>query len=198
MARACGSPRHARRRRFHPTPGAKAGAKPRSREAFALARLLTRSGETTPGGLTASRRASADVTQPTDAGFAARRMARRWALLVAAGWLLQVGVRAWFSRGQSVPLANPDESAYLIAARVLAGGPATDFSYSTLYQGGYPLLLTPVYWFTSNAVVVYHSVLVINSVISGALMPLAYVAGRRLGRVRPAPGAGPPRGPAAS
>ncbi len=87
-----------------------------------MARLLIRSGESTPGGLTATRRASADVTQPTDAGFAARRVARRWALLVAAGWLLQVGVRAWFSRGQSVPLANPDESAYLIAARVLAGG----------------------------------------------------------------------------
>jgi hypothetical protein len=151
-----------------------------------LARLLTRSGETTPGGLTASRRASADVTQPTDAGFAARRMARRWALLVAAGWLLQVGVRAWFSRGQSVPLANPDESAYLIAARVLAGGPATDFSYSTLYQGGYPLLITPVYWFTSNAVTVYHAVLLINAAVSALLMPLAYVTGRRLGLVRPA------------
>src|SRR5580692_3496270 len=186
MARACGSPRHARRRRFHPTPGAKAGAKPRSREAFALARLLTRSGETTPGGLTASRRASADVAQPTDAGFAARRMARRWALLVAAGWLLQVGVRAWFSRGQSVPLANPDESAYLIAARVLAGGPATDFSYSTLYQGGYPLLIAPVYWFTSNAVTVYHAVLLINAAVSALLMPLAYVTGRRLGLIRPA------------
>ena len=113
-------------------------------------------------------------------------MARRWALLVAAGWLLQVGVRAWFSRGQSVPLANPDESAYLIAARVLAGGPATDFSYSTLYQGGYPLLITPVYWFTSNAVTVYHAVLLINAAVSALLMPLAYVTGRRLGLVRPA------------
>jgi hypothetical protein len=51
-------------------------------------------------------------------------------------------------------LANPDESAYLIAGRVLAGGPATDFSYSTLYQAGYPLLIAPVYWFTSNAVTV--------------------------------------------
>jgi hypothetical protein len=107
-------------------------------------------------------------------------------LLVAAGWLLQAGLRAWFSRGQSVPLANPDESAYLIAARVLAGGPATDFSYSTLYQGGYPLLLTPVYWFTSNAIVVYHSVLLINAAVSAVLMPLAYVTGRRLGLVRPA------------
>src|SRR5580698_1887822 len=181
MARACGSPRHARRRRFHPTPGAKAGAKPRSREAFALARLLTRSGETTPGGLTASRRASADVAQPTDAGFAARRMARRWALLVAAGWLLQVGVRAWFSRGQSVPLANPDETAYLIAARVLAGGPAANFSYSTLYQGGYPLLITPAFWFTASPAVVYHTVLLINAALSALIMPLGYLACGRLG-----------------
>jgi len=158
-----------------------------------LARLLIRSGETTPGGLATARRDSA--TQPTGAGpgavggkayRAARRSARRWALLVAVGWLLQVGVRAWFSRGQSVPLANPDESAYLIAARVLAGGPATDFSYSTLYQGGYPLLITPVYWFTSNAATVYHAVLAINAAVSALLMPLAYVTGRRLGLVGPA------------
>src|SRR6202035_2942293 len=116
----------------------------------------------------------------------ARRSATRWALLVAVGWLVQAGVRAWFSRGQSVPLANPDESAYLIAARVLAGGPGTDFSYSTLYQAGYPLLISPVYWFTSNAATVYHGVLAINAAVSALLMPLAYVAGRRLGLVRPA------------
>jgi len=139
-----------------------------------LARLLIRSGETSPTG--------ADITRP----IAARWSARRWALLVGLGWLVETGLRIWFSRTQSVPLANPDESAFLIAARVLSGGPATDFSYSTLYQAGYPLLLAPVYWFTGNAVVVYHAVLVINSVISGALMPLAYVAGRRLGLVRPA------------
>ena len=148
-----------------------------------MARMLIRSGETSAAG--------ACVTQPTDtaqrAGLAAaRRTARRWALLVAVGWLLEFGVRLWFSRAQSVPLADPDESAYLIAARVLAGGPATDFSYSTLYQGGYPLLIAPVYWFTSNAAAVYHSVLVINAAISAALMPLAYVAGRRLGLNRPA------------
>jgi hypothetical protein len=145
--------------------------------------------------MAAARSADPGVTPATDvepvaiggtAARAARRSAMWWGLLVAAGWLLQAGLRAWFSRGQSVPLANPDESAYLIAARVLAGGPATDFSYSTLYQGGYPLLLTPVYWFTSNAVVVYHSVLLINAAVSAVLMPLAYVTGRRLGLVRPA------------
>jgi hypothetical protein len=152
-----------------------------------LARLLIKS-----GAMAAARSADPGVTPATDVepvaigGTAARRSAMRWGLLVAAGWLVQAGLRAWFSRGQSVPLANPDESAYLIAARVLAGGPATDFSYSTLYQGGYPLLLTPVYWFTSNAVVVYHSVLLINAAVSAVLMPLGYVTGRRLGLIRPA------------
>ena len=167
-----------------------------------MARLLIGSGGTDPTG--------SNVAQSTDAGpvtggkasaarqydlpaaaggkanSAARRVARRWALLVAVGWLVEFGLRVWFSRGQSVPLANPDESAYLIAGRVLAGGPAADFSYSTLYQAGYPLLIAPVYWFTSNAVTVYHAVLVINAAISALLMPLAYVMGRRLGLVRPA------------
>jgi hypothetical protein len=119
-----------------------------------LARLLIRSGATDPTG--------DNVAQLTDAGPAttggqaspaatggqasspARRVAGRWALLVGAGWLVEFGLRVWFSHGQSVPLANPDESAYLIAGRVLAGGPATDFSYSTLYQAGYPLLIAPV------------------------------------------------------
>ena len=123
-----------------------------------MARLLIRSGETTRGGLVAARRADPGVTRPIGARLSnlapARRSARRWALLVAAGWLVEFGLRLWFSRGQTVPLANPDESAYLIAARVLAGGPATDFSYSTLYQGGYPLLITPVYWYTATGLLV--------------------------------------------
>jgi hypothetical protein len=117
-------------------------------------------------------------------GHASRGQAWRWALLVTAGWLIQFGLRVWLSRAQTAPLANPDESAYLIAARVLAGGPATDFSGSTLYQGGYPLLITPVFWFTSNPVTVYHAVLVINAAVSAGLMPLACLAGRRLGLSR--------------
>ena len=125
-------------------------------------------------------RAEAAVWPATER-HASRRQAWRWALLVAAGWAVQLGLRVWLSRGQTVPLANPDESAYLIAARVLAGGPPTDFSDSTLYQGGYPLLITPVFWFTQNPVTVYHAVLVINAAVSAGLMPLAYLAGRRLG-----------------
>jgi hypothetical protein len=143
---------------------------------ISLARLLIRPG---------AEPADPGLAPSTDAKAAARRTARRWVLLLVVGWAVQAGLRAWFSRGQSVPLANPDESAYLIAARVLAGGPTTDFSYSTLYQAGYPLLIAPVYWFTSNAVTVYHAVLLINAAISALLMPLAYVMGRRLGLNRP-------------
>ena len=107
-------------------------------------------------------------------------------VLLVLGYLLQAGLRVWFGRGQAGPLANPDEAAYLIAARVLAGGPGADLSGSTLYQGGYPLLIAPAYWFTSNPAVVYHAVLVINAVISAAIMPLGYVVARRLGLGRPA------------
>ena len=115
---------------------------------------------------------------------AARR--RRWVLLLVAGWLVQAGLRAWLSRTQIVPLATPDESAYLISARVISGGVTADFSYSTLYPAGYPLLIAPVFWFTHNPVTVYHAVLLgINAPLSALIMPLGYVACRRLGLERP-------------
>jgi hypothetical protein len=69
---------------------------------------------------------------------------------------------------------------------VLAGGPGADFSGSTLYQGGYPLLITPVYWFTHNPNTVCHAVLVVNALISAAILPLSYLTCRRLGLGRPA------------
>jgi hypothetical protein len=126
---------------------------------------------------------AAEVARPATRG----RQARRWGLLLIAGWLVQAALRAWLSRSQVVPLATPDESAYLIAARVMSGGLTANFSYSTLYPAGYPLLITPVYWFTSNPVTVYHAVLFgINAPISATVMPLGYVACRRLGLDRPA------------
>jgi len=112
--------------------------------------------------------------------------ARRWGLLLVFGWLVQAGLRAWLSRMQTVPLSTPDEEAYLIAARVLAGGVPANFSYSTLYPAGYPLLIAPVYWFTHNPVTVYRSALMINAAISALVLPLAYLAGRRLRLDRPA------------
>jgi hypothetical protein len=135
-----------------------------------------------PGVADAFGGVAADVMRPVARG----RQARRWGLLLIAGWLVQAGLRAWLSRSQVVPLATPDESAYLIAARVLAGGVTANFSYSTLYPAGYPLLITPVYWFTSNPVTVYRAVLLINAALSAAVMPLGYLACRRLRLERPA------------
>jgi hypothetical protein len=130
---------------------------------------------------------SADVvTAPGSSEPEPGARSRRWVLLLVAGWLVQAGLRAWLSRAQVVPLATPDESAYLIAARVMSGGVAADFSYSTLYPAGYPLLITPVFWFTHNPVTVYHAVLFgINAPLSALIMPLGYVACRRLGLERP-------------
>src|SRR4029077_19581703 len=78
--------------------------------------------------------ASVDVvtTPGSAAGQEPRARRRRWVLLLVAGWLVQAGLRAWLSRAQMVPLATPDESAYLIAARVMSGGVTANFSYSTL------------------------------------------------------------------
>ncbi len=115
----------------------------------------------------------------------ARQTARLWIPLLTVGWLSQVALRVWLSSGQAVPLANPDETAYLITARVLAGGPGANLSYSTLYPVGYPALISPVFWFTHDALTAYRSVLVINALVSALIMPLAYLAGRRLGLGRP-------------
>jgi len=133
-----------------------------------------------------ARTAGTARARPRVPAAAARSSGRLWVILLTLGWLVQAGLRVWFSRQQFMPLANPDETAYLIAARVLAGGPGADLSGSTLYQGGYPLLITPVYWFTSNPSTVYHAVLVVNAAISALVMPLGYVACRRLGLGRPA------------
>jgi hypothetical protein len=162
-----------------------------------LARLLITPGTRGPaapdGAIEARAGALARRSAParnagTAGGRGARsaRARRRWVVLLVAGWLCQAGLRAWFGRMQVMPLANPDETAYLIAARVLAGGPGADLSGSTLYPGGYPLLITPVYWFTSNPATVYHAVLMINAAISAAIMPLGYLVCCRLGLGRPA------------
>jgi len=162
------------------TPGARARAAPgpAAPGAVGQARAGALAGRTV-----LERGQSTGTAGATGAGPAGTR--RRWVVLLVAGWLCQAGLRAWFGRMQVMPLANPDETAYLIAARVLAGGPGADLSGSTLYPGGYPLLITPVYWFTSNPTTVYHAVLMINAAVSAAILPLGYLACRRLGLDRP-------------
>ncbi|MEU1720901.1 hypothetical protein [Nonomuraea sp. NPDC005692] len=105
---------------------------------------------------------------------------RSWWFL-AIGWVAQVALRMWLFRQHAGPVANPDETGYLIAARWLAGGPGADLTGFTFYQGGYPLLLAPVFWFTSDPVVAYRLVVVVGAMVAAGAFPLAYLLLRRLG-----------------
>ncbi|TMR30123.1 hypothetical protein ETD85_30000, partial [Nonomuraea zeae] len=101
----------------------------------------------------------------------------RWVL--AAGWAVQVVLRLWLYRYHTAPVANPDETGYLLAARWLAGGPGADLTGSTFYQAGYALPLVPIFWLTSDPVLAYRLVFVVGSVVAAGAYPLAYLLLRR-------------------
>ena len=50
------------------------------------------------------------LDRATEASVNPLRRNRLFALLLVVGWLAQAGLRAWFSRAQTVPLDNPDET----------------------------------------------------------------------------------------
>ncbi|MGI5167414.1 hypothetical protein ACQEU3_24005 [Spirillospora sp. CA-253888] len=109
------------------------------------------------------------------------RRPSRIALLLLLGWAAQVAVRLVLAAGRAHPNLYPDESGYLIAARWMTGGTGTDYSGFTLYQGGYPLLLTPAYLLGDDPETVYRASLAINALIGAAVFPLAYAMLRRWG-----------------
>ncbi|GAA4098525.1 hypothetical protein [Actinomadura miaoliensis] len=121
-------------------------------------------------------------TVPGETALVPRRRRRSWPVwALVLGWALQVCVRLWFARARVGPVADPDESGYLTAARWLAGGPGGDLSGNTFYQGGYPLLLTPAFRLAHDPATVYTLVMVINALVGAALFPLGYMLLRRLG-----------------
>ncbi|MFB9491025.1 hypothetical protein ACFFR7_27605, partial [Nonomuraea dietziae] len=98
-----------------------------------------------------------------------------------AGWLAQAALRVILGFQHAVPLLIPDESGYLLAARLLSGGAASDLSWRTFYQGGYPLLIAPAYWLSDDPATVYRLVIVINAMVGAGLLVLACLALRRMG-----------------
>jgi hypothetical protein len=101
--------------------------------------------------------------------------------LIFGGWILQVGIRLGFAAHRASPFYLPDEAGYLLAARLLAGGAGGDLSGPHgLYQGGYPVLISPAFWLSDDPATVYRLVIAINSLVGASLLVLAYVALRRL------------------
>ncbi|MEY9843789.1 4-amino-4-deoxy-L-arabinose transferase-like glycosyltransferase [Streptacidiphilus sp. BW17] len=107
-----------------------------------------------------------------------------WAAMVLAVYLAEVVFRLYLVRDQTAPSVHPDEEAYLVVARVLAGGTATASPAGVVVPGGYPLLIAPALAVAGGPVAAYRLVLVINAVVSALIVPLAYAALRRIGRER--------------
>ncbi|MFI0484056.1 phospholipid carrier-dependent glycosyltransferase [Actinomadura sp. 9N215] len=102
-------------------------------------------------------------------------------MLLVAGWLAQVLFRVALASDRHVPLYVPDEVGYLLAGRLFAGGSVGDLTGRPLYYGGYSLLLTPANWISDDPATVYRTVLVTNALLAATVLPLAYLALRRLG-----------------
>jgi hypothetical protein len=105
---------------------------------------------------------------------------RCWPLLLAGGWILQVVIRVGIAAHHTAPLLIPDETGYLLGARLLAGGAAGNLSGRPLYQAGYPLLISPAFWLSDDPATVYRLVIAINSLVGASFLVLAYIALRRL------------------
>jgi hypothetical protein len=104
-----------------------------------------------------------------------------WLAIFVAGYALQVIWRLYLAMHVVGPVIHDDEDGYLLAARVLAGGPgATLPSWSIMRPMGYPLLLAPIYLVVQTPIRVYAAVHVVNALIMATSFPLLYLLGRRL------------------
>lgn len=108
-----------------------------------------------------------------------RRRRRILPWLLVTGYVAHVAVRLWLARSRTFPAADPDETGYLVAARWLTGGPGADLSGNTFYQGGYALLLTPVYGLSHDPETVYRLAVLLNALVGAGVFPLGYLVLRR-------------------
>jgi hypothetical protein len=124
-----------------------------------------------------------DQPKSTGADSVGSRGRSRWLLpaLLAVGFLLHVAWRVFLSRDLITPAAHADEDGYLIAARALTGGAGGITTENWAFRRmGYPLIISPVYWFTTDAFSVYRAVLVLNAFLNALAFPLVYLFARRV------------------
>lgn len=96
-------------------------------------------------------------------------------------YCLAAGFRIVLSLSRTGPIVVADEIGYLANARVLAGGPPIDLSTATYYYSGSSLFILPAYWLSSDPVTIYQLALVIQALVSAAVLPLLYALCREVG-----------------
>jgi hypothetical protein len=102
-------------------------------------------------------------------------------VMLGVAFLVNVVWRLWLVRDVTALTVRTDEDNYLVAARVLSGGPGGISSENSLFRKiGYPLLLAPVYWFTSDPLTAYKGVLGINAVLNSLTIVPAFLFARRV------------------
>src|SRR5437868_5155017 len=86
------------------------------------------------------------------------RRVRSWPLLILGGWIIQAVIRLAFTLHHRVPILIPDETGFLLAARLVTGGAAGNLSGCTLYQAGYALVIAPAFLLSHDPMTVYRLV----------------------------------------
>ena len=101
--------------------------------------------------------------------------------LLVLGLLAHIAWRLWLIRYVPTVVAHADEDRYLLSARALAGGPGGFGNDTAAFRRlGYPLLLTPIYWYMQDPFKVHHVAQIIGAVINALVFPLAYLFARRV------------------
>lgn len=106
---------------------------------------------------------------------------RGTALILASMFVVLVGLHVLLSRGMPGPTIIDNELGYLANARVLSGGTAPLHPWFTPTNYiGYSLLLVPLYWVGLDPDAVYQGALVVNAVLGGTVVLIAYPLARGL------------------
>lgn len=97
-----------------------------------------------------------------------------------APWLLFLGLLGFhlaLTWGTRVPIIHADELGYLSTAHYLGQG--GDLLAHNYYPG-YSFLLTPLFWLTSDILLVYRGAIVLNAALVASVAPLVWVLLSRL------------------
>ena len=89
-------------------------------------------------------------------------------------------IRRLVSSGRDEYAIWPDEPAQLAMSRFFGGGTRWDMHDHSVWRPAYAALLSPIHWFTSDPVTIFHAGLTLNAILGGVSAGLVVVLTRRL------------------